>query len=819
MTLYTYSSVLFEQNQHRNLLPRGSENGQAAHLSNRLGDLGSPALPPLSYDQNEKPSSVDPELPDRPVRDDVIFVKIPTPEDQRSSPPKPEYDANAESTPPLGQKPAAEGSPVGSSQNRMAVATKTMMSPVQKPGGSSKCRTCGKNFRSPAALILHIRTHTGERPYKCTRCGYEAAQKSTLTRHKDTCSSRSGSLTQEGTLLHDRSHVGRELQIQTAGSLVHDGGPRDTNGLSKPPTDNIVQTPGVVSVWSAMANSTDIEMLVSQPVMSDCLDNDNSIDKWNMSSQVMGAFQANNDDLDSSRPQKTGPIIPPAQRSDCFVNSEDGEFAQAPRLDFGNLELPYPGLEQIVPYPQHSTGPLNLSFGRLMVLFVAISTHLISLNTQNRLRRIDNWDDGTGGSTYERAQDNKYTNLNADDNYDPGTADASGIVGYDIGSSIGFDRKRQPSASLQHMSCALQGFEAAMVARKDVGRIPSQDKANFNRRTMASFPYYSSPLASWLSPPTIYSKVFQGALEDEQPTHFLVNGDEVGHSDLKAIIRELMENTTYMFCDPAPQLGDKTSQSLTSYANAFVCNPLGSYSQDPCSENLPHFIHHPQSCIDRCECKDPSYPEASTGRDGLKGHSEICTTRKENIEQQHRQDIPYKPSHPHEAHYGVETQTRPALASNLNYSLMDPQLSETTIHHEPTPGHEENVIAVAYTMNVQPQSTRPTPATTDLEASVSDPIKSSAFKTDSKELSQQIAIDHASNINPTYVTDQTAVVGLNAECEECDPTLEEAKRVHGETMSDIIICERALLGIDEGRDESIDAKITERNSKNKKRPF
>nr|CAB3268030.1 zinc finger protein 782 [Phallusia mammillata] len=46
-----------------------------------------------------------------------------------------------------------------------------------------ECKTCGKDFPFPSSLVVHERTHTGEKPYICNDCGKSFTQKGGLDAH------------------------------------------------------------------------------------------------------------------------------------------------------------------------------------------------------------------------------------------------------------------------------------------------------------------------------------------------------------------------------------------------------------------------------------------------------------------------------------------------------------------------------------------------------------------------------------------------------------------------------------------------------------
>ncbi|XP_037331060.2 zinc finger protein 40 [Pungitius pungitius] len=106
----------------------------------------------------------------------------------------------------------------------------------QKPKKPGKyvCEYCSRACAKPSVLLKHIRSHTGERPYPCTTCGFSFKTKSNLYKHKKShahaiklgliarSESGGGSLSQES----DKA-LGTHSEAEESGDSDEDGSTAD----------------------------------------------------------------------------------------------------------------------------------------------------------------------------------------------------------------------------------------------------------------------------------------------------------------------------------------------------------------------------------------------------------------------------------------------------------------------------------------------------------------------------------------------------------------------------------------------------------------
>lgn len=86
--------------------------------------------------------------------------------------------------------PSKSESPPQKTLSASSARESGLTSTLSLPPKPKACEFCGKRFRFQSNLVVHRRSHTGEKPYKCPQCLHACTQQSKLKRHMKTHSNK-----------------------------------------------------------------------------------------------------------------------------------------------------------------------------------------------------------------------------------------------------------------------------------------------------------------------------------------------------------------------------------------------------------------------------------------------------------------------------------------------------------------------------------------------------------------------------------------------------------------------------------------------------
>ena len=180
-----------------------------------------------------------------------------------------------------------------------------------------KCKFCKKVFSRTWTLNVHLRTHTGERPYRCKTCGKAFSDKSNMRQHSLIHTSKKEYHCPKCNQAFAQKRYMKKHYIETClrktapASLPKTNGQphyiiayigenqSDSNSVTVPDTShkNQTNTPELVSPISAVGVECDIDLVDEEPLQKDLPPGSESSAAWD-TSIIITPTQDNDEDLE-----------------------------------------------------------------------------------------------------------------------------------------------------------------------------------------------------------------------------------------------------------------------------------------------------------------------------------------------------------------------------------------------------------------------------------------------------------------------------------------------------------------------------------------